>query len=117
MNMNMSFNNGVRTSKSRQARYRMKLRSINRPESCHADSALANAAAAFIALMSESHITEHKLVVEALVKGALNLLVEDGYERDECVSVLMRRLSPTAREDMQHLIDISRLKQRLKIDN
>lgn len=105
------------TSKNRQARYRIKLRSINRPESCHADVALANAAAAFIVLMSESQNDELKMAGEAILKGALNLLVDNGFERDECVSVLMRRLSPTVREDLPDLIETGRFRKRLKLTN
>src|SRR5690606_11269446 len=77
----------------RQANYRIKLRQRREPEADRVDAALSNAVAAFVAMVDDMQLEGLKTPLQMLLRGALDLLVEAGYDREAAAKVLRRRVS------------------------
>lgn len=99
---------------ARQAKYRAKLQQIGEPEADRVDTALAQACVAFIALVSEEKLKSQFPALQSLVRGALDLLQEAGYERDASVKVLRRRMSTTVRPEIRGFMCDGNFYKRLK---
>ena len=99
---------------ARQAKYRAKLQQLGEPEADRVDTALASALVAFVALVDEEKLEGQKPALKALVSGALDLLIDAGYEREASVKVLRRRMSLVARPEIRGFMCDGNFYKRLK---
>lgn len=98
----------------RQAKYRSKLQQLGEPEADRVDTALAQACVALIALVNEERTEPLKPVLQALVRGALDLLEESGYDREASGKVLRRRMSIDVRPEIRGFLTDGNFYKRLK---
>jgi len=103
-----------RAKAARQAKYRAKLQQLGEPEADRVDTALAQACVAFIALVSEEKLKSQKPALKSLVSGALDLLIDAGYEREASVKVLRRRMSLDVRPEIRGFMTDGNFYKRLK---
>lgn len=94
----------------RQRDYRRRLRSVSAPEASEVDTALAAAVAAYANSVSTG---EQKRVLTALIQGAMSILEDRGFDKKRSASVIRRRVSRHVRKDLAHLVDVSRISERL----
>ncbi|MPR60606.1 hypothetical protein D7027_02010 [Ochrobactrum intermedium] len=99
---------------ARQAKYRAKLQQLGEPEADRVDTALAQACVAFIALVNEEKLQSQKPALKSLVSGALDLLIDAGYEREASVKVLRRRMSTDVRPEIRGFMCDGNFYRRLK---
>jgi len=108
--------NPAETAKAaRQARYRERLRALGRPEASEVDVALAAAAAAFADVANgipEGH-GDHRSALRAMLRGAVDVLVARGKNKEQAVDMVRWRVSRPTRDDLEHLVQASRMPQRL----
>lgn len=99
----------------RQRRYRLRLAARRAPEADGVDAALAAAAVCYIDAVNDGYTaTSAEPATALLMRGALNLLIADGYDRAEAVAVMRRRLSSQERRDLGDLTDRSRIRTRMR---
>lgn len=99
----------------RQRRYRLRLAARHAPEADSVDAALAAAAACYIDAINDGYTaTPTEPVPALLMRGALSLLIAEGYDRAEALAVMRRRLLPQERRDLGHLTDRSRIRTRMR---
>ncbi len=99
---------------ARQAKYRLKLRKQGEPESDRVDVAFACALVAFVAHVNEQKLESLKPALKSLVSGALDLLVDAGYDREASIKVLRRRMSLDARPEIRRYMVDGNFHKRLK---
>ncbi len=98
----------------RQAKYRSKLQQLGEPEADRVDTALAQAVVAYIALVSEERLESQKASLQALVRGALDLLEDAGYDREASGKVLRRRMSIDVRPEIRGFMTDGNFYKRMK---
>lgn len=99
----------------RQRRYRLRLAARRAPEADSVDAALAAAAACYIDAINDGYTARPTEPVPALLmRGTLNLLIADGFDRAEALAVMRRRLLPQERHDLGSLTERSRIRTRMR---
>ena len=99
----------------RQRQYRMRLTAKGAPEAAIVDAALAAAAVCYIDAVNEGYTaTAAEPTAELLMRGALKLLISDGYDRAESLAVMRRRLTRPGRRDLGDLTERSRIRSRMR---
>lgn len=103
--------------KERQARYRKQLKALGRPEASEVDVALAAAAAAFadVANSNAEGRWDRRSVLRALLRGAVDILVARGRDRQQAVDMVRWRVSRPTRTDLHRIVEVSRMPKRLGI--
>lgn len=101
--------------KARQARYRAALEAEGRPEASEVDVALAAAAAAFANEVDRlpSGMGDLRLALKAILRGAADLLVARGNDRQQVVAMIRWRVSKESRNDLADLVQKSRMRRQL----
>ena len=99
----------------RQRQYRQRLTARGAPEADIVDAALAAAAVCYIDAVNEGYTaTAAEPTAELLMRGALKLLISDGYDRAESLAVMRRRLTRPGRRDLGDLTERSRIRNRMR---
>lgn len=95
----------------RQQRYRTRLTARRAPEADSVDAAMAASLACYIdAIRTGFEGASARMTAKLLLRGTLNLLVAQGYDREEAAAVLRRRLTHRDRRDLGYLIKHSRMR-------
>lgn len=106
---------GNSSHQQRQRQYRSRLAAKRAPEADRVDAALAAAAACYIDAVNDGFATTPAEPATALLmRAALRLLVADGYDRAETLTVMRRRLTPENRHDLGTLSQRSRIRARMR---
>ncbi|MCH4539456.1 hypothetical protein [Ochrobactrum sp. A-1] len=98
----------------RQAKYRSKLQQLGEPEADRVDTAIAQACVGLLAHVDAERIEPLKPALHALIKGVLDLLESDGFERGAAGKVLRRRMSSLARPEISQFVEKGQFHKRLK---
>jgi hypothetical protein len=98
----------------RQARYRARLKATGEPEADRVDTALAAALAvlADVAERGNAQASE-RVVLRALLLGAMRILRHDGFVEEMTLPVLRRRISRSIRPDIERFAEISGIEKHL----
>jgi hypothetical protein len=101
---------------AQQARWRYKRSEVERrPESSEVDIALAASASAYADQVDRVPRGEgdFRTALDALLRGAVDILIERGWPRDRAVQMLRWRTSKDCRKDLEKLVRTSRMRKRL----
>jgi len=99
----------------RQAKYRIKLMQSREPEADRVDTALAQSCVALLAHVDAERIESLRPALHALIKGVLDLLESDGFDRGASGKVLRRRMSTFARPEISQFVEKGQFHKRLKL--
>lgn len=97
----------------RQAKYRMRLLQSREPEADRVDTAIAQACVALLAHVDAERIETLKPALKALIRGVLDILETDGFDRVACSKVLRRRMSVDVRPEIRDFITDGKFHKRL----
>ena len=98
----------------RQAKYRNKLVQSGEPEADRVDTALAQACVALCAHVDGQKLETLKPALKALIRGVLDLLETDGFDRAASSKVLRRRMSVDVRPEIDDFVADGNFHKRLK---
>lgn len=103
--------------KRRMAEYRAGLKRKGRPEASMVDVALAAASAAYADTVAqiEGDKGNFPVALRAILRGAVDVLVERGCSRREAFSMVRWRVSRESRKDLDDLVAVSRMPKRLGV--
>ena len=99
----------------RQAKYRMRLLKSREPEADRVDTAIAQSCVALLAHVDAERIESLRPALHALIKGVLDLLESDGFDRGAAGKVLRRRMSSLARPEISQFVEKGQFHKRLKL--
>lgn len=99
----------------RQAKYRIKLVQSREPEADRVDTAIAQACVALLAHVDAERIEDLKPALHALIRGVLDILDADGFDRGASSKVLRRRMSTLARPEISQFVEKGQFHKRLKL--
>jgi len=97
----------------RQAKYRNKLVQSGEPEADRVDTAIAQACVALLAHVDAERIETLRPALHALIRGVLDILDADGFDRGASSKVLRRRMSLLARPEINEFVEKGRFHKRL----
>jgi len=97
----------------RQAKYRSKLQQLGEPEADRVDTAIAQACVALLAHVDAERIETLRPALHALIRGVLDILDADGFDRGASSKVLRRRMSLLARPEINEFVEKGRFHKRL----